>query len=83
MLAGQSGDRKRKREGGQNGDSQCKREGAERTAIANAKAASTPTSSRARERASWRSRVKSKAGRAGDADVKRAAGESVGYLELL
>jgi hypothetical protein len=66
-LAGQSGDRKRKREGGENGDHQ--RKGGDRM------------QQQAAGREGGRAgdvEDKRKAGRAGDADVKRAARESSG-----
>ena len=65
-LAGQSGDRKRKREGGENGDHQ--RKGGDRMQQQAAGREGGRTGGRAGD-----VEDKRKAGRAGDADVKRAA----------
>ena len=69
-LAGENGDRKRKREGGENGDRDRKREGGENGDR------DRKGGDRAQQQAAGRAadvEDKRKAGRAGDADVKRAA----------
>ena len=78
-LAGQSGDRKRKREGGENGDHQ--RKGGDRSQQQAAGRAASVEDKRKAGREGGRAgdvEDKRKAGRAGDVDVKRAARESSG-----
>jgi hypothetical protein len=78
-LAGQSGDRKRKRAGGENGDHQ--RKGGDRMQQQAAGRAASVEDKRKAGREGGRAgdvEDKRKAGRAGDVDVKRAARESSG-----
>jgi hypothetical protein len=86
-LAGQSGDRKRKREGGENGDSERKREGGENgdhqrkggdrmQQQAAGRAANVEDKRKAGRAGDVED--KRKAGRAGDVDNKRGAGQSSG-----
>ena len=82
-LAGQSGDRKRKREGGENGDRERKRQGGENGDHQRKGGDRIQQQAAGREGGRTGGRAgdvedKRKAGRAGDVDVKRAARESSG-----